>query len=326
MTRWLYEDGIGEERAALIDQGRIIEARIVHASGQHGLGAVVEGRLLARTAGGHRARVLLDDGSEAMLQPVPPGLTEGMTIRAEVVREAMAETTTADSAGRLKPARLRAINAATPLRAAPRLIEQISAEGLPVEICAAHGADRLGESGWHDVLAEAETGIVPFTGGSLIICPTPAMTVVDVDGDLAPRALALAAAAEVARVIVRHDMGGNIVIDFPTLADKADRNAVVAAFDDAMVRPCERTAINGFGLMQVVLKRGRPSLGELHAVNPLRWHLLARLRSAERDGGTGPLRLMVTQSESHLLSREPGLIEALQRRSGRAVAVEQMAA
>lgn len=323
MTRWLYEDGIGEERAALIDQGRIIEARIVRANSPFGLGAIIEGRLLARSAGGHRARVLLGDGCEAMLQPVPPGLTEGMTVRAEVVREAIAETgTAAQSGGRHKPARLRAADAATPLRSAPRLIEQISATGLPVEICTAHGADRLAESGWHDVLAEAETGIVPFTGGSLIICPTPAMTVIDVDGDIPPRALALAAAAEVARVIVRHGMGGNIVIDFPTLADKADRNTVVAAFDDAMTRPCERTAINGFGLMQVVLKRARPSLDELYAADPVRWQLLSRLRSAERDSGTGPVRLVATDAESQLLAKDTGLIDALQRRTGRPVAVE----
>ena len=322
MTHWLYEDGIGEERAALIDQRGIIEARIQRHRMPHGLGAIIEGRLLARSAGGHRARIMLTDGSQAMLQPVPAGLTEGMPVRGQVVREALAEAGTDPGFARHKPLRLRAVDPATPLRPAPRLIERITATGHPVETCHAHGTDRLAESGWHEVVHEAESGVVAFAGGNLLLCPTPAMMVFDVDGDIAPRALALAAASEAAHVIQRHGIGGSVVIDFPTLADKADRNAVAAAFDAAMARPCERTAINGFGLMQIVLKRAQASLIELHAADPVRWRLLARLRSEERDGGTGALRLKLSQDEADMLALNPDLTEALHRRTGRPVAVE----
>jgi hypothetical protein len=322
MTHWLYEDGIGEERAALIEHGRIIEARIQRADTPLGCGAVVEGRLLAKSAGGHRARVALADGGEAMLQPVPKDLSEGKTVRAEVLREALFEPGTA----RHKPARLRGVSAATPLAPAPILLERITTDGREITRTSAHGADLLAEAGWHEVLAEAETGTIDFTGGSLTLSPTPAMMVIDVDGDIAPRALGLAAATQAALAIRRHGIGGGVVIDFPTLADKADRNAVANYFDAAMTIPCERTAINGFGLMQIVLKRTRASLIELHAADTVRWRLLAALRSAERDGGAGTLTLGVSPRESRLLEREPALLEALRRRTGRPVAVAPTAA
>lgn len=317
MTQWLYEDGIGEERAALIELGRIVEARIQRTDTPLGCGAIVEGRLQAKSAGGHRARIALADGGEAMLQPVPKGLSEGKTVRAEVLREALFELGTA----RHKPARLRGVPADTPLRPAPSLLERITAEGHDIIRASAHGPDLLGQAGWHEVMAEAETGQVAFTGGSLTLSPTPAMMVIDVDGDLAPRALGLAAATQAAHAIRRHGIGGGVVIDFPTLADKADRNAVANYFDAAMPIPCERTAINGFGLMQIVLKRTRPSLIEMYAADPVRWSVLAALRSAERDGGIGTLTLGVSPRESLLLEREPALLDALQRRSGRPVAV-----
>jgi ribonuclease G len=317
MTHWIYEDGIGEERAALIELGRIVEARVQRSDLPLGCGAVVEGRLLAKSAGGHRARVVLADGSEAMLQPVPKDLSEGKTVRAEVLRESLFEPGTA----RHKPARLRAVPADTPLRPGPSLLERITADGHEIVHCSAHGQDLLAESGWHEVMAEAETGLIAFTSGSLTVSPTPAMMVIDVDGDIAPRALGLAAATQVAHAIRRHGIGGSVVVDFPTLADKADRNAVANYYDAAMTTPCERTAINGFGLMQIVLKRARPSLIELHAAEPVRWQLLAALRSAERDGGTGMLTLTLGAAESRALDAEPTLLDALQRRTGRAVAV-----
>lgn len=322
MTHWIYEDGIGEERAALIEHGRIIEARIQRHGMPLGCGAIVSGRLLAKSAGGHRARVALANGGEAMLQPVPKDLSEGKTVRAEVLREALFEPGTA----RHKPARLRAVSAATPLAPAPSLLERITADGHEIKRTSAHGPDLLAEAGWHDVLAEAETGQIDFTGGSLTLSPTPAMMVIDVDGDIAPRALGLAAATQSALAIRRHGIGGGVVIDFPTLADKADRNAVANYFDAAMTGPCERTAINGFGLMQIVLKRTRASLIELHAADPVRWHLLAALRSAERDGGTGTLTLMLAERESQLLAREWALAQALEQRTGRPVAVAPAAA
>lgn len=325
MTHWLYEDGIGEERAALIELGRIVEARIQRSDLTLGCGAIVEGRVLAKSAGGHRARIALADGREAMLQPVPKDLSEGRTVRAEVLREALIEAGAAPGTRRHKPARLRAVPADTPLSPAPSLLERITADGHDIVRVTAHSTDRLAESGWHDVMNEAETGQIAFAGGSLTLSPTPAMMVIDVDGDIAPRALGLAAATQVAHAIRRHGIGGSVVVDFPTLADKADRNAVANYYDAAMTVPCERTAINGFGLMQIVLKRTRPSLIELHMADRVRWRLLAALRSAERAAGTGLLTLHLPERESQLLAAEPSLTQALERRTGRSVALAPIA-
>lgn len=317
MAHWLYEDGIGEERAALIDRGRIVEARIQRQGDPHPAGAILDVKLLGKSAGGHRARALLPDGSEAMIQPVPKGASEGTIIRAEIVREPVIEPGTR----RAKPPRLKPVPAETPLRPAPRLIDRLRSEGLEATSCLACGPDRLAEAGWHEVIAEAETGQIAFAGGLLTFSPTPAMMVVDIDGDVAPRALALAAAPALAEAIRRHGVGGGIVADFPALEDKADRNAVVEAFDAAMTMPCERTAINGFGLMQVVARRTRASLIEMHAADPVRWSLVGKLRSAERDTGTGPLPLDMGHAESLLLAAHPDWVAELQRRTGRAVAV-----
>lgn len=317
MAHWLYENGIGEERAALIERGRIVEARIQRHDDTNLAGTVLDAKLLGRSAGGHRARALLPDGSEAMLQPVPSGASEGATIRAEIVRESLIEPGTR----RAKPPRLRPVAPDTALSPAPRLIDRIAASGAEIVQCSAAGADRLAESGWYEAMAEAETGQIAFPGGLLTFSSTPAMMVVDVDGDVAPRALSLAAGTALGEAIRRHGIGGGIVIDLPALGDKADRNAVAEAFDAAMALPCERTAINGFGLMQIITRRTRASLIELHTSDPVRWRLLARLRSAERDGGTGTLLLDLSGGESSLLATRPDWLDELQRRTGRPVAV-----
>ena len=72
-----------------------------------------------------------------------------------------------------------------------------------------------------------------------------------------------------AQAIVRHGIGGSIGIDFPTLAGKAERQAVAAAIDAALPQPFERTAVNGFGFLQIVRRRPRASLPELLRADPV---------------------------------------------------------
>ena len=317
MSCWLYEDGIGEERAVLVENGQIVEALIVREDRRLALGAVVAGRIDTIANDGARAWVKLDGGALALLQPLPPGHSQGAEVRGVVVRESLSEF--GHASRRLKPIRLRPISVETAPADAPRLIEQLKSGPIPVEQCHAHDTDRLGEAGWHELVEEATSGIVAFAGGTLHISPTPAMTVIDIDGDLPPRALAMAAAPAVAAAIRRLGLAGSIAIDFPTLADKTGRQAIVEAFDQATIGPHERTSVNGFGLMQVVRRRERPSLVELFAADRVHAELMDNLRRAERDRGTGPITLVLDAEQMRIFASHPEWRDRLARRTGRNV-------
>ena len=113
---------------------------------------------------------------------------------------------------------------------------------------------------------------------------TPAMTLFDVDGSLAPDALAEAGAAAAARAIRRLGIAGSIGIDLPTLP-RDNRQAAAAAVDAILPRPFERTAVNGFGFLQIVRRRVRPSIPEILRADPGVAAARALLRRAGRLQG-----------------------------------------
>ena len=109
------------------------------------------------------------------------------------------------------------------------------------------------------------------------------MTLVDIDGTLPPRDLALAAVEPLAEALARLDLAGSIGIDFPTLPDKNDRKQVDGALERALDDwPHERTSMNGFGFVQLVAKLTRPSLLHLYARNPAGAAARLLLRAAEQ--------------------------------------------
>ena len=195
---------------------------------------------------------------------------------------------------------------------------RLRAAGHRLISCAAHGADRLDAAGWGELIEQARTGLVAFTGGSLIIDRTAAFTAIDVDGDGEPAALAVAGAAAAARAIGRFGIGGSIAIDLPA-RDKASRAAAAAAFDAACPPPFERTAVNGFGLLHVVRPKQRPSLLDRLQGDAVPSAALALLRVAERCRGTGPLSAVSSSAVVAWLQERPHLTAELARRSGRAV-------
>jgi ribonuclease G len=234
LPEWLVERGIGETRAALVDDGEIVEAR-VRREGITPAGTIVEANLVAVAP-----RVAVEAGGEAFLLPRGvSGVSEGRSLRIEVTREALG--------GSENWKRGLARLTDEPCRAAPPLAE--GREG------------RL--EAWDDLLEEARSGIVGFSGGELRIEPTAAMTMIDVDGWLEPIQLAQVAAWAAATAIHRLDLGGSIGIDFPTLGDKQSRREVDQILEGNLPPPFERTAMNGFGFVQVVRPRTRPSLVEL---------------------------------------------------------------
>ncbi len=308
--RWLFEAGIGEDRAALVRSGQIVEAHIERHGGIKG-GEVCEARLAKKLATGKRAIVHLPDGSDALLSTAPASLSEGQKIIVEIMREAI------DEKSRFKWPLVK-VTDKTPRKAAT-LVERIESGDYPVQHCQAHEPDHLGEAGWHELTDEARSGLVRFSGGSLQIALTPAMTLIDVDGELPPPELACVAARESARVIRRLQLQGSIAIDFPNVEDKPARQKVAEIFDAGMHGDFEKTAINGFGLMQIVTRRSRPSLPELLQRRRMTGHALELLRLAERNRETGALILVAHPAITSKLSGRPIWLEELQRRTGREV-------
>lgn len=300
MAEWLFEDGIGEARAALIADDRILRARIERDDTGPRLGAVYTAQLF------EPGLVRFPNGTTATLTRAPPGLTLGARLNVEVTREALPET------GRLKPPRVIATDAAP--REAPALRDTL--EG-PVRVLRAHEPDALEAAGWSELLDEALTGDIAFPGGALRMSPTPAMTLFDVDGEGPLDALAERAAAAVASAIVRHGVGGSIGIDFPTIQGKEARQRVAAAIDAGLPQPFERTAMNGFGFLQIVRPRPRASLPELLRADPIGSAARAALRQIERTPPGAPNSHRLPPAVTARIESRADWLAELVRRTGR---------
>jgi len=288
LPEWLIERGIGETRAALVEDGEVVEAR-VRRDGVIPAGTILEAKLVAVAP-----RVTVEASGETFFLPRGvSGLSEGRSLFVEVIREAL---------GGAEPWKrgLARITDEKP-RAAPPLAE--GREG------------RIGA--WDDLLEEARSGVVSFSGGELRIEPTAAMTMIDVDGWLAPPQLAQVAAVAVARAIRRLDLGGSIGIDFPTLGAKQARHDVDRILDEYLPKPSERTAINGFGFAQIVRPRRRASLVEL-ARDRASFEARALLRRVAGEP-PGPKRIVAHPAVISAIEQYHDWLDALARQVGGAV-------
>jgi hypothetical protein len=317
LAEWLYEAGLGEARAALVEDGTLLEVRIELDDGLPRVGAILPARLVEIIVRGREGRVAWD-GGDALLTMLPVGITQGAALTVEITREAIPEP------GRAKLARaMPAEPGAAPAPGAD-LLTRIGATGFPVRQVRAHEADYLEAAGWSEVLDEGMTGEIAFTGGALRMTPTPAMTLFDVDGQPPLEALAVSAAGAVARAMLRHDVTGSIGIDFPTLEGKAARQAVAAAIDTVLPLPFERTAMNGFGFLQIVRRRSRASLPETLRADPAGAEARALLRMIERTPPPVPRHHRVSRRVHAWLAARPALIAELARRTGVEPAFEVM--
>ena len=305
MPEWLYEAGIGEARAALIVDGAIIEAAIELPTPLR-LGMVAPARLVELTAGG-MGRLDMD-GEEAVIARIPPGVTKGATLTVEIVREAIPEP------GRPKPPRATASDASP--HPGADVLARLQAGGHPVRRLRAHEPDALEHAGWSELLEEAMSGAIAFPLGALRMSPTPAMTLFDVDGPPPLDPLAIGAARAVAMAIRRHAIGGSIGVDFPTLANKSARQAVAEAIDASLPLPFDRTAMNGFGFLQIVRPRLRASLPELLHADPAGAAVRAMLRRLEREPPGSPLRHRLPAAHHAVLAKHPDWLADLARRTG----------
>ena len=293
MPEYFIEKGIGETRIALIDEGEIVEARILRE------GIVPAGTTLAARLVSTGRNALARAGADEYLLPKgAPGVTEGATLTIEVTREALA-------GGEPWKRPLARVSDAAPA-AAPAIQGHTLAFPSPI--------DTFDAAGWSDLLDEARSGIVAFPGGELRVALTPAMALIDVDGHLLPEQLALAGAKAAARTIRRHGIGGSIGIDLPTIGGKAARQAVAEAVDDLLPQPFERTAVYGCGFLQIVRPRRHASLFEL-AADRAAFEARALLRRAARE--TGAITLVAHPAVSVVL--EPEWLDQLGAQVGGAI-------
>lgn len=317
MAEWLYEAGIGEARAALVENGEIIEARIERGSEGPRIGAIVAAKLVELGRGGKGALVALDwpGTPSATLAEVPPATSIGATLIVEVTRMTLRER------GRDKHARTRLAHVGAVVADGPDLRARIAATGAPVVDLRPTDTDRLEQAGWSELIDHVRTGHWPFAGGALWVDATPAMLLIDIDGDGNAFTLAQAGASAAVGVMRCCGVGGSIGIDFPSLASRAERLAIDALVDTHLPQPFERTGVNGFGLMQIIRRRDRPSLIEQVRFDPVATDAALLLRQAERAVGAGALQLTTRPAVADHIAAQPEWIDALQKRTGRPVAL-----
>lgn len=316
MSKALIEHGIGEVRAVVVEAGVIAEAHVERDDGALRAGDEWAARLVEILVPGRRG-IVDCGGMQALLEPLPAGVSEGGVVRVEVVREALPE------AGRPRLAKVRGqegpVRGPGRIAHGPALAERLAAAGHAVRDVTLDPRDRLEQLGWSELAESAATGHVAFPGGLLTISPTPAMTVIDVDGAGELVALADAAADAAAAAIRRLGITGSIGIDFPTLGDKGARTRLGERLDAVLPAPFERTTVNGFGFVQIVRPRQRASLVELLRFEAVATAALALLRAGLRAQGAGTRELSAAPPVIDWLGARPDLVAELERRTGSTV-------
>lgn len=316
MAQWLYEEGIGESRAARIEKGRLVEALIERENDAARPGSVMQGKLIRTIIPKRRGIARLINGEEVLVEPIPPKIAEGASVFIEILREAIPEE------GRAKLAKGRIALPGTKAHPAPSLLQRIRATGIPVTPCPAHEEDQLEAHGWSELMEEAMSGEVGAEDAALRIFPTPAMILIDVDGSLPPAKLGPKGAKLAAQAIRRMGLTGSIGIDLPTMNNKDERAIASAQIDKYLPLPFERTTVNGFGFIQVIRRRERMNLMELLRADPIETAALALLRRAERHGQGGAAVITAAPAIIDRLHKASEWIEQLARRRGGAISLK----
>ncbi|MEL6878504.1 MAG: ribonuclease [Pseudomonadota bacterium] len=303
-AEWLVEEGIGETRALLVEDEQVVAAK-VRWPGEMVAGSILEAKLTSKASGARRGTATSEQGQEILVDHLPASLTEGEAVTLRISRAPIAER------GRLKHAQGRFVEEQnlSADRAAEWLPEARTVRSFPAGL-------------WEEVWDTASSGTIEFQSGQIMVCVTPAMTLIDVDGPDNPGRTANASVTAVGKAVRWFDLGGSIGIDFPTAHSKADRKYVDSLLGAELHDyPHERTAMNGFGFVQLVARLEGPSL--LHRFATSRVGMCARmaLRRAELAEGTGRTLLLTVHPALKAKLKDRWLDE-LAKRTGKEVRIE----
>ena len=238
------DDAPGERRAARVENGNIVEIYIQR-DALWALGETGTGRIDRKTPSG--AYVVTDDGQELLLRSKGSD-PEGTRVTFEVTREAIAEP------GRIKPTEIALRDSGVLPSSQKDALWDARLTSFVQPVISASIAEGF------DIALSGQSQL-----GSVIISfqRTKAGLVFDVDGIGSAFDINQVAATEVARLLRLYQVGAMVMIDFVSMEAKAQRTQIAEIFDTASssdARPFERTAINGYGMMQVVRARPRPSV------------------------------------------------------------------
>jgi ribonuclease G len=292
LTDIITDDGPGERRAAQVENGCIV-ALYLHRHADLMLGQTGEARLVSKSRTGHFLKT--QTGHDLLLRGPAPE-TEGTTLSYRVTREAIAEP------GLIKRAEAKRAQDDDPHETPDTL-------WVALVNNVAHASDTNGAIS--DALSVAQSGTSIAGPAQISFQRTKAGLVFDVDGDGDPLAINLAAAADIARLLRLYQVGGMAMIDFVAVNSKPARLTIADAFDAAScadVRPFERSAVNGFGLMQIVRPRPRPSVldqlfGTRIASLSDETQALWLLREAMGGTGIGPRTITATPGVASLITQ-----------------------
>lgn len=305
MAELFAQHRLGETRLALWRGGRLDAMGMA----RDGDGAVAGERwcVQLRRRSGDRGFASAPSGEEILVAPWPAAGTEGALWIVDIKRQAWPEP------GRQRLAKAVPVGpGSAPGRiGAPCPRPAIAGQAGPA---AAHWPEPVAEA-WDQAFEEAELGRVGFNGGTLHFTPTPAFVAVDVDGD-GPD-LAVAAARELARRIRLWGIGGPVVADLP-VHTRDERQRAAAALDHGLAGlSFERTAVNGFGLIEIVLPRIGPSILERARLQPDATDALRLLWQAIAEPHPGAIDLVCRPAVARWLDDRRDLVVEAARRSGR---------
>ncbi|MGB5079078.1 MAG: ribonuclease E/G [Sphingorhabdus sp.] len=288
---WL-DDAPGERCAALVEDGRIVEIH-VEREGEFVVGEVGSARIARKNRVG--AYLQTQDGREILVRR-NVSLPEGSPVCFQISRAAIAEP------GLIKLAEARVIDSEP--RSFPA-IDVLWAKRIEMPDATKRHRRDISE-GYDAALAGRsvnEEAVISFQR-------TKAGLVFDIDGTGDPLAINMAAARDIARLLRLYQVGAMVMIDFIAVESKRDRQLVAEAFDQASAvdtRAFERTAINGFGMMQVVRARPRPSVldilfGTRIAALSDETQALWLLREASKSTGFGARTITALPAVARLLN------------------------